>query len=51
MIKLKANRKGGKMEKRKKKKSLIACFSISTATAILSFAAMIMSVIFVSHEY
>lgn len=35
----------------KKKKSLIARFSISTATAILAFVMMIISVVLTSYEY
>ena len=39
------------MEERKNKKSLIASFSISTATAILSVVMMVISVFLVSYEY
>ena len=35
----------------KRKKSLIASFSISTATAILSFVMMVISVFLISYEY
>ncbi len=35
----------------KKKKSLIARFSISTATAILAFVMMVLSIFLISYEY